>query len=147
MTILTSVYATGYEDEAYSILYQLLHEREPHESISHNGMPTWQQHHDFIKKSPYKKWFIIREEIDGKDISVGSIYVTYRNEIGIAIFKKYREKGFASAAINSIITMFPGEKLLANINPLNKKSINLFEKLGFTQLQVTYELQPEKVTT
>jgi len=36
---------------------------------------------------------------------------------------------------------FPG-KFLANINPHNEKSINLFGKLGFKRIQSTYELKP-----
>lgn len=138
--VLTSVY-NGDDDKIYSLLYQLLGEREIDEAISHQGMPTFKQHIDFINRRPYKFWGMI---IQGEGNVVGSIYLSHSNEIGIAIFKKHRRKGYAKAAIKTLLRTFANEKFfIANINPLNVKSIDLFKGLGFGIIQETYKLNRE----
>lgn len=141
---LDSVY-NGNWDENISILYQLLSEREDYESISHNDMPTVEQHTTFIRRNPYKAWYIV---YDAPTSPVGSIYLSYGNEIGIAIFKKHRRKGYGKKAIETLMQMHSSEKyFLANINPTNDKSILLFrDKLGFKHIQNTYRLGETKLT-
>lgn len=113
-----------------------MEEREPHESISHKGLPTWQEHIDFINRIPYKGWYIIKED----ERIIGSVYLSYNNEIGIHILKFYRRSGFASIAIELLMEKHPEKFYLANINPANEKSIKLFNKLGFSHIQNTYKL-------
>lgn len=143
--MLESVYVRDVDrDKNYSILYQLLGERKSYESISHNDMPTWQEHDAFVKRKPYKGWYIIYEDIDAKQLNVpvGSIYLSYSNEIGIAIFEKYRRMGFAANAIIDLIRLYSQEKYFyANINPMNDKSIKLFTGLKFELLQHTYRIE------
>ncbi len=139
---LTSIY-TGNKDENYSFLYQLLAEREDYESISHVGMPTWQQHMTFIERHPYKFWGLI---VQGEGNLVGSIYLTFSNEIGISISKKHRRLGYARAAIKKLMDNNKDETFfVANINPRNQKSIDLFDRLGFRLIQQTYKIYTEKV--
>ena len=134
---LESIYA-GNVDEAYSYLYQLLMEREDHESISHNDMPTWKEHEQFIDRRPYKSWSLIHIDVT---TVVGSIYLTHKNEIGVHIFKKYRRNGYGEAAIRELIKTHLERSFYANINPVNQKSIDLFTKLEFTHIQNTYKLE------
>jgi RimJ/RimL family protein N-acetyltransferase len=125
-------------DEHFSILDQLLAEREEYESISHNDMPTWGEHYNFVKKRPYKVWYIIYDE----QTPVGSVYLSFSNEIGIAIFKKHRRKGYASDAIMKLVAITKEKFYLANINPNNQKSIDLFtKKLGLKHIQNTYKIE------
>jgi hypothetical protein len=63
----------------YEFLYDLLLQRNPDANISHKKMPTYEEHVNFVKSSPYSKWYII--EVDGK--RAGTIYLTKQNEIGI----------------------------------------------------------------
>ena len=135
--ILESVYKD--KSTSYSHLYLLLKERKDHESISHNEMPTWEEHRNFVDRKPYNSWFIIYEVIDGKTTAVGSLYFTYKNEIGIAIYEKYRRRGYAYQAINAFTSDFKDVDFYANINPANQKSIDLFTKLGFAHIQSTYK--------
>lgn len=126
-------------------LYDLLHEREEYESISHTGMPTFEEHRAFVNRVPYKEWYLVYLKNDNGFIDfmdpVGSYYLTYKNEIGIAVFKKHRRKGYAKAIIEEIIFRHPKEDLYANINPNNLKSINLFkDKFNFRHIQNTYKL-------
>ena len=123
----------------YSHLYLLLKERKDYESISHNDMPTWKEHEEFVNRKPYRSWFIIYEILNGKATAVGSLYITYKNEIGIAIYEKYRRKGYAYQAIQAFTGDFKDADFYANINPANQKSIDLFTKLGFTHIQSTYK--------
>lgn len=114
------------------ILWELLRERKPNESISHQKMPTWDEHQTFVASKPYPHWYII---MVGEP--VGSVYLTDRNEVGVSIYKAHRGHRYATQAIQQLLDMHPG-KALANINPLNLASIALFEKLGFKHIQNTY---------
>jgi RimJ/RimL family protein N-acetyltransferase len=124
------------DEKDIQFLYNLLEERKPISYISHKKMPTYEEHVNFVKSSPYSKWYII--EVDGK--RAGTIYLTKQNEIGIFLNEGLQEKGIGSNALNVLIGKNPGLRYLANINPENKKSIKFFKKLGFTLIQYTYGL-------
>lgn len=111
---------------AIPLLYQLLQEREPQQSISHRKMPTYREHEDFVCSVPYMDWRLI---VDDRE-PVGAVYLTKRREIGIAVLKSHRRKGLATQALQQLMKEHPGE-ILANINPANEPSIALFRSLGF----------------
>lgn len=123
------------EAEAIAVLYHLLAEREPFESISHKTMPHHDQHCAFVRSRPYLAWYLI--ELDSQH--VGAVYLSKQREIGISVFKRFRGNGIGERAIRLLMAQHPGQ-FLANINPTNAKSITLFAKLGFTHLQNTYTL-------
>jgi RimJ/RimL family protein N-acetyltransferase len=131
---LVSVYSTK---GAASVLYDLLKEREPHVNISHREMPTWEKHEAFVQSCPYLAWYLLRI---GRDY-VGSIYLTDADEIGVFLFHAHRGNGYAEKAIGELIRLHPRPRYLANVNPENARSIALFQKLGFSLLQQTYELR------
>ena len=58
-------------------LYTLLNLR-PH-TISHDVMPTFESHSDFVSAHPYRLWLLIKS---GSSY-IGSIYVTYQNTIAV----------------------------------------------------------------
>lgn len=120
-------------------LWALLRERGPHESISHRAMPTWAEHVGFVRSSPYKGWWLIDSDLPQ---AVGSVYLTHQGEIGLAIFRLYRERGYATAAVRAVMQMHPGTRFLANVNPANAASRALWESLGGKVVQVTYEIAP-----
>ncbi len=67
----------------HKVLYDLLKERRPAESISHRRMPSWEEHCRFVDSRPYQFWYLI----DGGDEFLGAIYLTERlSEIGWWIF-------------------------------------------------------------
>ena len=123
-------------DQRHDILYQLLDERTIEQSISHKSMPTMTEHTQFVDSQPYLVWCFIQSGDVG---IVGSVYITKDKEIGISIFKDYQRQGFARMAIRLIIAAQPG-KLLANINPRNTASIELFKSFGAKHIQNTYEI-------
>lgn len=124
------------------LLFQLLQERERGVSISHQKMPTWLEHSRFVDSSPYAAWYLIV----GNGETVGACYVTKQNEIGVAIFKKHQGKRWGPAAVAQMLNQclpLPAEAgrrpgyFVANINPQNTKSFNMFKHLGFVDHQVT----------
>jgi len=125
-------------EEDVVFLYDLLKERPDNANISHKELPTYKQHKNFVESKPYHIWFIIWKG----DNRVGSLYKTNIGEIGIFIKKEYQNNGIAKEAI-PLIYDYGVEDNIANINPNNLKSINLFESLGFKHIQNTYKLREE----
>ncbi len=132
---LIDVYA-GYS--GWTALFDLLREREPHQSISHKAMPTWEEHCEFISSRPYGAWYLIE---DG-GLARGACYLSKQREIGIGIFKACRGRGYGRAAVLALMEKHPG-RFLSNINPANEASLKLFRGLGFGgPIQITLE-KPE----
>ena len=48
-------------------------------NVSHERVPTFREHTLFVKKHPYREWFMI---IKGKSV-VGNLYVQYDNSIAL----------------------------------------------------------------
>lgn len=132
-------------------LYRLLVERPDYARISSVERPEFADHVAFIHRHPYRVWYMIDVEMDGVTVTVGSIYATTQNEIGIAIQKAFHGMGFGPRAIDMLISThrplpaLPGTRpaqWLANINPANERSIKMFERMGFKLIQQTYALPP-----
>lgn len=133
---------TQTDQAAYGILYDLLAERTPEQSISHKKMPTHSEHIAFVDSKPYKAWYLVVEESEGY---VGAVYLSRQNEIGVGIFKHHQGKGYGEAAVRELMRRCPlpeGERYLANVNPDNEVSQAMFEKLGAKVIQYTYEVPP-----
>lgn len=135
---------------AEEYLWELLQERTPEQSISHKKMPTWDDHVAFFRARPYESWYLIgdtrghAELVAATDI-VGAVYLSKQQEIGVAVFERFRGKGYAKWAIKELMRLHPKERYLANINPANEASIKLFQSLGFGgPIQVTYELETSR---
>jgi RimJ/RimL family protein N-acetyltransferase len=113
------------------VLYRLLKDRPK--------IASWEEHKSFVESHPYRAWYLIME--DEKSLEVlGAIYLTDQDEIGVSLFKKHRKHGYAVQAISLLKELHPRDQYLANINPKNKDSIRMFEKLGFVHIQNTYQL-------
>lgn len=132
MIELVDVYKTAGSIE---ILYELLKERDDTVNISHREMPDIHNHTWFVESRPYREWLLIQH--DGE--TVGSVYISQQGEIGVFIFKAHQGKGYGTRAIKAAMARWPGHRFLANINPKNERSAELFKKLGFRLIQHTYE--------
>lgn len=131
-------------DAAPDILWRICVERrlENQANISFK-MPTYEEHCQFIEDVPYAYWELIHE-----DRYHGYVSLTWRNEIGIVLFKVSRGKGIGKRALQLFMDthdpLLPEPSVrngnfLANINPDNERSIRLFTDLGFKLKQHTYE--------
>ena len=108
-------------------LYDLLKQRDPRVNISHKKMPTYNEHIKFVISKPYSKWYIIQSNNE----SIGSIYLSKQNEIGIFLLNNMQGKGIGQQVLKLIMKKHPRFRYLANINPMNKNSIEFFTKNGF----------------
>lgn len=122
-----------YDDErAGDILWRLLSERTPEQSISHRAMPSPAQHRAFIASRPYLAWYLVEDQGQIR----GACYLSQQREIGVFIFKGMR--GYGRRAVRLLMETHPG-RFLANVNPENIASARLFESVGFRHVQDTYE--------
>jgi len=119
--------------DRFKILYDLLSERTPEQSISHKEMPTFKRHTEFVNSYPYLVWYFVQHE---REI-LGTVYLTRDREIGIFLFKKHIGKGFGTKVLEMIMKKHPGT-FLANCNPENEASIRLFKRFGFELVQHVY---------
>lgn len=117
-------------------LYDLLSNRKKIENISHKTMPTFKQHEKFVNSKPYKKWYVIIH----KKEKIGSIYLSYQDEIGIQLKNNIHSDLIQKEAIDILIKKNPRKRYLTNINPTNKNKISFFKKNHFKLIQYTYEL-------
>lgn len=99
-------------------MYDLLKERldNPDENISHTKMPTWEEHLAFIGKQPYNEWYVI-VNLESPQDCIGSIYISYKEEIGIHISQGHQGKGYGPIVLQTVIDSLPKRCYYANINP------------------------------
>jgi RimJ/RimL family protein N-acetyltransferase len=119
------------------ILYDLLCEREPRQNIRHTGMPSFEEHCAFLRSKPYQGWYLI-DDCGG---SIGSVYLSKRDEIGIFIFNGHQGKGWGARAIAELKRLHPRPRFLANIAIPNAESLAFFTKQGFHLLSITMEFR------
>ena len=125
--------------DALRVLWRLLEERPDYANISHDGhLPEWTEHQVHVEHHDHMGWYLIMAE----GIPVGSVYITKKGEIGIAIFKSRQRKGYAKAGIRAIMAAHPRPEYLANVAPHNAPSHDLFKKLGGELIQYTYRIKP-----
>jgi RimJ/RimL family protein N-acetyltransferase len=127
-------------------LYKLLQERDETTNISHKGLPDFETHRAFVESKPYADWCFIGidhwKNGDCFDLVVGACYLSKQDEIGVFIFKAYQGKGYGWRAVKALIDKHGPRRYLANINPRNERSADLFARMGFKLIQHTYELTP-----
>ena len=133
---LIDIYSLPDRGAAHRTLFEILSERTVDQSISHKGMPNFEQHCAFVDSKPYQAWYLLETAADGV---VGSVYLSQMREVGLFVFNRYWNRGFGAEVIQALHAKHPG-RLLANINPKNERSIRFFQKLGFKHIQNTYEL-------
>jgi hypothetical protein len=124
---------------AHRVLYDLLHERKPHEVISHKKMPSWEEHCRFVDSRPYQFWYLIRGEMR----FLGAIYLTQRlSEIGCWIFDVNDGADLRARVIKMLMDRHPRPRYVSNVSPKNSDLTAVFSELGFKHIQNTYEMIP-----
>lgn len=151
MIALVDVYlagaANGIRPGALEFLYELMKERDPEINISHSELPSFEHHRQFVTRRPLRLWYLIETPAPHR-VWGGYVSATIDNEIGIVLCKAHRGEGFGPQAIRMLIERHrpnPAEATvrngnwLANIAPANEHSKHVFQKLGFSKIQETYE--------
>lgn len=141
MIALQDIYHTP---QASEILWQLMLERSEEDQVNISfTMPRREEHEAYVQRTPYAHWFLAQEGTEW----LGSVSVTWRNEVGIVLFQDCRGRGYGKRVLEEFLRAVvplpaaPGERpgyFVANINPENARSIRLFQSLGFELIQHTY---------
>src|SRR3972149_4350668 len=144
---LVGVYHVKPASKANHILYDLLKERTPEQSISHKELPSFTDHVKFVNSRPYQAWYLIQANSpiatgihENEMAYVGACYLTKQREIGVFIFNNFRGYRYGKQAVQLLMEKHPG-KFLANVNPKNEPSIKLWSSLDFKHIQNTYANQ------
>jgi len=125
--------------EEVGALYQLLRERNF--SISHDGLPSFEEHEKFVRNNPYRVWYIVNLG----SIPIGTIYLLKDNSIGLFLKKKYL--GFTGTVLNLIINKHKplkpiksvrGRGFHVNANSNDIDFISALKESGMKHTQSTY---------
>lgn len=143
---------TSQVPEASDVLWKILTERSDPEdantNISHTMLPRREDHDEFVENHPFRSWWLIEREGEW----IGQIRLSWRNEIGVGLLRKYRGRGLGEQAVQELLSHTkPSPEIkshtrpnfIANINPANERSKAMFQKLGFKLIQETYILESE----
>ena len=121
------------------LLFDLLSNRSY--GISHNKMPDYKSHLNFIKNNPYRKWFLVSY----KEIIIGSVYILYDNGIGLDIDSTYNSlidnilrKIFFKIKPLKPIPSIRNEFFHINVHPLNNEVKKILINFGGYLSQETY---------
>ena len=87
-------------DETYRLLKLRIN------SISHNNIPSYEEHKKFVSANPYRYWFLIEVE----KLYIGTTYIKRDNSIGIYIDPKF------NAFTREVL-----KELLRSFNPLSER--------------------------
>lgn len=129
-------------DNQIQTLYELLAHRG--RGISHNTMPSFQDHEAFVLNHPYREWLLVR--FDGK--TIGSVYIQNDNSVGININDTYVTSCFKyiidyiKKNYNPLppIKSVRASNFIINIAPSASTLIELLKENNNKLLQLTYEL-------
>lgn len=123
-------------------LYDLLSQRSF--SISHNSLPSYEDHCDFVENHPYRFWYLLLTA----NTAIGTVYLTYSNSIGLFIKDEYLQ--FFEEIILKIKRdhkPLPGIKSIRsnyfhiNVNPDNEQLIKMLNQMKFKHIQSSYAIE------
>lgn len=140
-----NLYTTGrisgltVEERHIEALYELMAEALPYEVISHQAMPTMENHVAYVMSRPHRFWYMIEHTEAMQDpIVLGYIYLSERDEIGLRLYRIHQGRGIGTWAVQELMHRHGKRRYLANINPENRPSARMFQRLGFEHIQNTY---------
>lgn len=144
---------------AVDILYGQLANRPPYANISHDTMPSKNEHESFVERyvgsrkrstsdDAYRFWYIIELVIQlnydtASRTPVGNVYLTRRDEVGLFLLPAYTGRGYGEAILDhleDLADLNHVPKLYANIAPSNDGSKRFFERRRYSVVQETLAL-------
>lgn len=123
-------------------LYDLLSMRQ--HGISHQKIPTFEEHKSFVNEHPYRCWYLIYDD----QRAIGSFYLTSDNSLGINLIVDETEQrvksilAFVKGQYKPLpaITSLRAERFSVNVPASNEQLKNALETLNAKILQITYTL-------
>ncbi|QWD16524.1 hypothetical protein G6700_01740 [Polynucleobacter paneuropaeus] len=125
-----------------AILYELLKNRE--NSISHEEMPSYSEHSQFIHNHPYRAWYLLYK----KNTPIGSIYLMEDNSLGLSLNEVSKQLILdIITQISSMHKPLPPLKSVRskyfhlNVSPKNKQFMSIFTDIGLLHSQCTFVIK------
>ena len=124
------------------ILFKLLKRRK--HSISHNRLPTEDEHLLFVKKKPYRYWAVVLED----KCPIGTFYIQSDNSIGLnlsrptifVVSKIFQHIKMNFKPLKEIKSKVPSY-FYVNISYVNKKLSKILRELNALPIQTSYKIQ------
>jgi N-acetylneuraminate synthase len=125
-----------------NFLYDLLRIRKF--SISHNAMPTMDQHASFVRNHPYRGWWLVHDSANTLNV-IGSVYVSFDNSVGIDIDVNdisFSAEIFTQTLKKEISPLAPVpskifEDFFYNVSPKNNDLITWLSESGYFTSQIS----------
>ena len=121
--------------------YRVYKTRPNYHLISAEKKLKYVDHIKFVKKNPYRKWFIIKLNKE----YIGTVYFTLENSIGYYILDKHIKytKLIFSKLLNKVKPLpkklsINQENFTINISSKNKKYQNIVKNIGGKIIQKTF---------
>lgn len=132
-------------DESKQRLFELLTARV--HKISHGGLPSFEEHAEFVQKHPYRAWYFVFSENDGKKRCIGHVYLKFDNSLGINLLDNEVSKNHVFSVIQYIkknyepmppIKSMVSARFHVNVAESNVNLQETLNSLGGKVAQVTY---------
>lgn len=126
-------------DNFVRALYDILEKRN--KNISHNFIPSFSEHKDFVLNHPYRVWYLIEFENE----FIGNVYLLRNNCVGITVLKNSKE--IIPLVIKEILKKHKPLKAIKsvrsstfdfNVSPDNHEYISALESMGAKVAQLTF---------
>ena len=112
-------------------------------SISHQKLPSFEEHEEFVKSHPYRQWWLVLENSK----LIGSVYLTEDNAIGINLIEEDQRIyfGILEKIIheNKPLPPIPSVRpkfFYVNVAPENLILKETLAKLGAKHTQCSYRI-------
>tara|TARA_B100000035_G_scaffold313440_1_gene327133 strand:+ start:446 stop:1945 length:1500 start_codon:yes stop_codon:yes gene_type:complete len=123
-------------------LYDLLRKRNF--GISHNGLPKFTDHVNFVRNHPYRGWWLINDLSNPSNI-IGSVYVSFDNSVGLNIDLDQISftAEFFTQKLKQVISPLEPEPskiygdFFYNVSPFNLDLINWLSESGYFTSQIS----------
>lgn len=123
------------------ILYDLLKNRE--HFISHNELPSFNDHKNFVLNHPYRFWYLIKSLDDyigafniKFDNSIGLNLEVFENKILLKCFDFIDKNFLPKPPVKSITPDF----FYVNVSASNIKLIDMMNKMNIPKIQISYKI-------
>tara|TARA_B100000579_G_C22705938_1_gene792115 strand:+ start:468 stop:893 length:426 start_codon:yes stop_codon:yes gene_type:complete len=111
-------------------------------SISHDNLPTYEEHKLFVTENPYRAWFIVKK---GKEI-LGNVYVQNDNSVGLnnldnvetAVIKEILKVIRYKLQPLSPIPSVRYKDFHLNVSVSNVKLQNKLKEIGYKVSQISF---------
>lgn len=125
--------------EMIELLYSFLKARK--NPISHQSMPSFDEHKTFVQTHPYRAWYLVKREAQ----FIGTTYILSNNTIGVhlddefvnelpSLLELIKKKHRPLKAIKSVRAGF----FSMNVSPNNTSMIKILTDSGAKHIQNTY---------